>query len=392
MVGRPGRSAADPASQLMRTDYQIEFRMDYDLEKVARDWQALERSACASFFLSWTWMSTWLESLAAPPILACVSSAGRIVAMGFVARADARRHLVVTSRQIHLHQSGNPDLDRITTEFNGLLVQAGHEDTVVPLFLRSLGSLAPAWDECVLPGVPEGFAAFGMHAGYRVVEDHRAADFFIDLRDMGPQDLTARLSHNGRSQLRRALKLAAADGPLALDAAVTPSEGLDYFEKLKSLDRRRENGAFAGPAREAFHRRLIAKGMPSGQVELLRARAGAKVIGYLYQFVHLGRVLAYQASYAAPADNRHRPGLVMHYLAIERAKRSDRSVYDFLAGESRYKRALGQPGPVLLWLRLQQPRSRFALEGAARQIKSAINAMMPQACAPRRGPLCPPPA
>lgn len=370
----------------MRTDCQIEFCSDFDLEEAAREWKALEAIACPSFFLSWTWISTWLESLSSPPVLVRAMRPGQVMAMGFLALTDAWRHLIVRSRQLHLHQSGDPDLDRIATEFNGLLVRPGLEEEIVPTILGRLRLFGPAWDECVLPGVPEQFATFARSAGYRVVEDHRAPDFFIDLRALarGGHDLAGGLSRNGRSQLRRALKLAAADGPLALDAAATVEDGLRYFEALKALDRRQAQGAFASPARDLFHRRLIARGLPLGQVELLRARAGEKTIGYLYQFLYRGRVLAYQSSYARPADNRHRPGLVLHHLAVERAKLDGQCVYDFLAGEARYKRALGGTGPVLVWLRLQRPKPLFALEGAARQLKGALNAMMPQVCVPRR--------
>jgi CelD/BcsL family acetyltransferase involved in cellulose biosynthesis len=64
---------------------------------------------------------------------------------------------------------------------------------------------------------------------------------------------------------------------------------------------------------------------------------------------------------------------VMHYLAIGRAMRTGFQVYDFLAGEARYKRSLAAPGEALLWCRLQQPRLLFHLERAGRFLRGCLS-------------------
>jgi CelD/BcsL family acetyltransferase involved in cellulose biosynthesis len=105
---------------------------------------------------------------------------------------------------------------------------------------------------------------------------------------------------------------------------------------------------------------------------LLRAEAGNTVLGYLYLFCYRGRVSAYQAAYPSPPDNRHRPGLVMHQLAIKRALEQGQAIYDFLAGEARYKRSLGRAAEALVWLRLQKPGIALALERGARGLRNII--------------------
>ena len=82
--------------------------------------------------------------------------------------------------------------------------------------------------------------------------------------------------------------------------------------------------------------------------------------------------MSYQSGYHPGPDNRHHPGLVMHYLAIERAMRAGFQVYDFLAGEARYKRSLAAPGEALLWCRLQQPRLLFSFERVGRLLRGRL--------------------
>jgi CelD/BcsL family acetyltransferase involved in cellulose biosynthesis len=353
--------------------HQIEFHPDYDMNALAMEWQGLEKQARASFFLSWTWISTWLESVAERPMLVRVRSGTEITALGLLGRANIVRHLFVRSRQLHLHQSGSPDLDRITIEFNGFLVRQGLEADVVPQIFRRLVDLTGPWDECVLPGVPAQYMAFGKGAGYACTTDRRSPNFLVNLEGLRQQklDLTQTLSRNSRAQLRRALRLAGTEGPLHIHAASDLEEALSYFAALKNLDRRR-GGAFATVARDQFHRRLIARGWGRGEVELLRASAGNHTIGYLYQFSYRGQILSYQIAYAPGKDNRHHPGIVMHYLAIERAKTCGGQTYDFLAGQARYKNSLGDEGEKMLWLRLQKPRPSFWLERALSRMRDAM--------------------
>jgi CelD/BcsL family acetyltransferase involved in cellulose biosynthesis len=357
--------------------YQVELDIVYDRKSLAAEWQALETEACASFFLSWTWISTWLDSLAMPPILVRVRSGPETAALGLLVQANIRRHHFVRSRQLHLHQTGDEDLDRIATEFNGFLIRRGAEKDVVTEIFRKLPELLPLWDECVLPGVPAYYMALAECAGYVGAVDRRSPNFIVDLDHLRQlkADLTLTMSRNGRAQLRRALRLAGTEGPLTIDPASDLEEALSYFAALKQLDRwesKGQSGAFATAARELFHRRLIARGLARGEVQLLCGRAGSHLVGYLYQFSYRGKVLSYQAGFVPRDDNRHRPGLVMHYLAIERAKAQGAISYDLLAGQARYKRSLAEEGEELVWCRLQRPRLRFTLERTLRRLRNAI--------------------
>lgn len=357
----------------MRAGLTVDISSPGAPRALEEEWRGLEKAAEPSFFQSWTWIGTWLESLQSPPLLLRLRDAAGLAGLGLIVPRRVRRHGLVVSRQWHLNAWGDGDLDRLAIEYNGLLLRRDLGSEALSAVFRVLRE-RDDWDEWVLPGVPPSYVQAGQAAGLACVCDHAAPCFVIALdRLRGQADgLIGMLSANSRAQLRRALKMAEESGPLALTPARTVQEAQDFFAQMRALDRRAQAGAFATPARVDFHRRLIERALPRGELEILAASAGKTVFGFLYHFIYEGRVLAYQAAYRAGVDNRHRPGLVMHHLAIARAAARGDQVYDFLAGEARYKRSLGVPGESLLWCRLQRDRPAFALERAARRLRQAL--------------------
>ncbi|MGZ9042781.1 MAG: GNAT family N-acetyltransferase, partial [Allosphingosinicella sp.] len=128
-------------------------------------------------------------------------------------------------------------------------------------------------------------------------------------------------------------------------------------------------GAFANPVFTVFHTRLIREALSRKEVEIARISSEKGVIGYLYQFRKNGRVYSYQSGFHYEDDNRLKPGLVSHRLAIEHSLSAGDAVYDFLAGDDRYKRSLGTDAGQLFWLTLQKRRLAFFLERGLRAAK-----------------------
>lgn len=109
-----------------------------------------------------------------------------------------------------------------------------------------------------------------------------------------------------------------------------------------------------------------------GGVELIRVTRGGTPIGYLYNLVHRRRVYSYQSGFLFEADPRLKPGLVSHCLCIEMHEREGDEVYDFMAGESRYKSNLGRPGPALHYVVLQRPTWQIRLENGLRVLRDGV--------------------
>jgi CelD/BcsL family acetyltransferase involved in cellulose biosynthesis len=110
-------------------------------------------------------------------------------------------------------------------------------------------------------------------------------------------------------------------------------------------------------------------------VELLQLAAGSQIQGYLYNFHYAGMVCNFQSGFAYDDDNRHRPGLLAHAMAITQAQRSGMLVYDFLAGDAPYKARLGSQRGIMAWCRAQRDRPLLKAERTARRLYQGLRGL-----------------
>jgi CelD/BcsL family acetyltransferase involved in cellulose biosynthesis len=310
-------------------------------------WLALEARAAPSFFCSWGWIGSWLAVL--PPerrrLLVEIADGERPAAMAIVV-PGARRLFRLVTLPIALLQDSSVESERTPTiEHNGLLALRGRE--AEPALWSAL------WQALRRNGIAElriPFVARSRFAPPAGADLRRYASDpapFIDLAVCRREGRVADalLGRNGREQLRRCRKAYAARGRLSLTAAASVAEAHDYLARLARLHQatwiaRGKPGSFASPFFVAFHRTLIERRFGAGEIELLRVSAGAEEVGYLYNFRYRDRIYAYQSGLAYEEDPRLKPGLVCHALAIDRAAADPAlRIYDFLAGDSRFKRS-----------------------------------------------------
>lgn len=334
--------------------------VDPHTARAAAIWTDLE---APSFFTSWGWIGTWLACVPAdqPVQLLVVRDGGRIVAAGCFGEHRTMRRGFVPIRSLHLNTTGTQRFDELIVEYNGL---TGSEPTLLALLDRLCEDVA--WDELVLPGVRE--ESFGgiaeLDGRYRLAFDRKSPVYFVDLEPVRAKGYLPLLSSNTRNQVKRAQKTA---GATTLDVARDPAEAIEIYEELRALHtavwrERGHPGAFTDPWIDRFHRRLIATRFPAGEIQLLRVRSGAVTHGCLYNFVWRGRVLQYQTGFRPTTDSKDKPGYVCHTAAIEHCAAMGMGVYDFLAGEHRYKDSLSTGNAQLVWAKVQRRRLRFALE------------------------------
>jgi CelD/BcsL family acetyltransferase involved in cellulose biosynthesis len=336
-------------------------------------WQELEARADASFFQSWLWIGAWLDATGARPLVLSVHEQGRLVGLGLLSERRLFRYGLLPVRQLLLSETGRHEQDRLTIEYNGVMLA---RDIAPDTLARLLRALDGNWQELVLSGVPDSYAAAAEAAGLQVEFDRRSPCYAVDLAALriSGQNWFQTLSANSRGQIRRAMRQAGRVGSLAIAPAATVVEALGFFDEMVTLHQSRwqskgEAGAFGTVFERNFHHHLISLGVESGRVQLVRVTAGTRVVGYLYNFVHRQQVMNYQGGFAYEKDNRDRPGLVAHALCIGMADESGFDRYNLLAGDSRYKRSLGRCDETLIWCRVQRPRLAFSVERAARRIK-----------------------
>jgi len=367
---------------------EVEFRREAlpPLVVLEREWRTLEAAATPSFFTSWQWIGTLLAVVPVahrPQLLRGVAQ-GETVALALLGAGEIRRRYgLVRSRALYLNETGDPRFDSVTIEHNSILAKTGREAAVLDSAIAWFVGLNAEADELHFSGsvlrLPETMVeGRGLGRSETILPSYS-----VDLGLLSPSagELYPVLSTNARQQLRRALRHFERWGPLHLSAAETPAEALGFFAELKALhcaswQRRGKAHAFSGGFFEPFHRLLIERSHTEGGTQLLRASAGDRAIGYLYNFRLGSRIYAYQSGFA-DADRRERPGVVTHALAIRHAFRSGARVYDLMAGHNRLKESLATRCEPMMWQVVQQPRLAFRLEHFSRRLKHALVARKP---------------
>jgi CelD/BcsL family acetyltransferase involved in cellulose biosynthesis len=308
-------------------------------------WRALEaRAPAASFFQRWTWMGCLAEERFPNPVVVRAEVDGVLVGLALFNRRRGR---------LFLSESGDAAMDAPFIEHNAPLIAAGAPAAVLPGLLRAAWRSGWVWG-MTLSGVPPEVAAAA--GGFAWRRQERVAPYVdLDAVRAAGGDYLATLSANTRQQIRRSLRAYAARGEVRLERAESVEQALAWFGELVRLHQatwatRGKPGAFADGFMTRFHGEMIGRGVARGEVDLLRASAGAQVFGYLYNLRGSTDVHAYQGGWdIAGAARGERPGTLCHALAIGREVRSTARRYDFLAGGSRYKTSLSTAARRLGW-------------------------------------------
>jgi CelD/BcsL family acetyltransferase involved in cellulose biosynthesis len=346
-------------------------------------WRTLEAEADGSLFQSWTWLGCRVEQRFIDPLLVRATEAGRVVGLALFNRTGPP-----LARSLRLHETGVPAEDSVFVEHNGPLVARGRADLLRPMLAAALRQ-----GRLVLSGVDDDVLRAARDVGACHVAATRPAPFVRLAAMAGEADWLAGLSASTRYRLRRSRRsyeaAGGAQGRLEVRAAADVAQGLDWLDALAALHQatwtgRGQPGAFAEPAFVAFHRALLARGLPRGEVEVLQicavGTAGYVLIGNLYNLRWRDRIYAYQNgfNYAAAAEHQL-PGLTCHHAAIVEAHRCGAGIYDFMAGDARYKASLSNASMDLHWLQVVRPgssrdvllRIRAALRGQVKGGKQA---------------------
>jgi CelD/BcsL family acetyltransferase involved in cellulose biosynthesis len=166
-------------------------------------------------------------------------------------------------------------------------------------------------------------------------------------------------------------------GELRLDFAASVDEALRFFDDSAPLHLARwgdgySQSGFANPKFVQFHHTLIRRGFDQGQIDLIRVRAGERILGYFYNFRFDGVVYFYLSGLVNESESKLKPGLCGHALAIQHYADAGYAYYDFMGGEERYKSSLAECRDELFQLSLQKDRLHFRLENFLRLVKNRL--------------------
>jgi hypothetical protein len=358
---------------------------DFEITKTV--WIDLLKRCDSSFFTSWEWISTWLNSLPKDTNLQFVVGylAEQPMLAFFIGRRRRRRYGFLPTKAIVLNATGNPYFDKLTIEYNSMLV----DTRAIPEKDSLFGFLATLpWNEFVLSGVSQQFVSnFDLLGNsnryFPVITDRISESHLVDLQKIreSRMDYLGLLSANRRSQIRRSIKEYEKDGKIQCQQAASSEEALSMLNELAALHEqvwrnRGMTGAFSNKYFHQFHNDLILNHFDTGNIQLLHIFNERETLGYLYNFIHCRKVLFYQSGLNYSAGNQYRPGLVSHYFAILHNAAQNMDSYDFLAGDADYKKSLGTNSLPMYWIRLIKNNSRYRLETNAIRIKQTIKTFL----------------
>lgn len=328
-------------------------------EALAREWRALEKRARTSFFVSWSWIGPWLSTLPdhIKPQLVRAVRCDQLMGLAVVVNAPIRGLPLPFGRAAWLHATGQPMLDGITIEHNGFLVDAEDAQAVRDSMLHFLMDESRPWRRVNMPLLNGASSPALPEPNTRLAPSRLIKPCWIV--DLGKTRAHANghfglLGANVRASVRRTLRACELLGPLQLDEARDIETARRYLASMLRLHERRWKAldtpsAFATPFTQRFHDALLTEAFDRGEVQVLRVRAGERDLGFLYNFVHDGRVSFYQSGFDYELlDGRFSPGLATLALGIEHNARLGHAVFDFLGGAAQYKQALATDCEELL--------------------------------------------
>jgi CelD/BcsL family acetyltransferase involved in cellulose biosynthesis len=356
------------------------------IDDLGTAWRDLEQRSECSFFTSWRWIGCWLDSLAgaAELLLLRACREDRIVGMGILSLRGHRRNGVIVSRTLHLHATGSRAFDILAVECNSFVVEQGLEEHVSTRMLGHLIEHEKKWDELALDGL-SGRPNWPLGDSRTRVRINSQQNHYIALEAVRKNEggYLSLLGAKTRSRIRRSIREYEQFGPVIAHLAKEKNQALLFLDGLKALHQkywmgRGEAGAFANPFFDRFHHKLVHDSFDTGEVQIIAVDAGDRRLGYIYNFVYRGRIYNYQSGFNYQLCERHnRPGLVAHACAVELNARSGHEIYDFLAGDSEYKQALGTAAASMSWVVVQRDRLRFRLEAMGRKLRDRIRPPAP---------------
>jgi len=348
---------------------------------VAEAWQRLHEQARASIFLKREWVETWIETFGTQlkPEILIFRDKEVIVGACIISTLVSWRWYVPVQRA-YLNCTGEPECDDTCLEYNRILCLPGYDESVSKVLVEYLRR--KRWDEFVLNGMEvrkENKSLFKLAPHIVSVE---RSSWYVDLDHLrsNKTDYASSLSSNTRRQIHRSIRLyEELYGKITVQQFDREGDMISRLDELSSLHQRswvarNQPGVFSSEKFVRFHRSVIQRLSRDGSVHVLRVIAGRQTVGMLYNFFCHGRIYFYQSGFSYENDARMKPGLMTHFMAIDHYLRNcpEMLEYDFLAGDSQYKRSLSKSQRPLHWIVVRRPNLRSTLVEVMRRVKRTM--------------------
>jgi len=311
-----------------------------DFLGIERDWVALQELSNCHYYLTWNWIGSWIKQCEAPIYLLKASLNDQVVGLAFIFEKKRRVFGIYPVTQWWLNRTGDDKYDQVWIEYNDLLIKKNVENEVRARMLSYLAK-NNVWDEFILgmtsKKVEDDFNSLSKYKRV-VIEDY---GYQVNLNKIEDSYLKEVVSRNTRQKINQTCKLLTQQGSLDFSVLTSTKEKLDSLKLIKRYHVKRwgDTSTPSGFLNITFSN-CIEEQLKSENTEIARLTLNSRAIAYLVNYIYRGRIYFYLSALTDEFNGKIKLGLYMHSLTIEFYKAKNMSVYDFLAGESRYKKSL----------------------------------------------------
>lgn len=358
--------------------YKINISTKSDIQQLHNDWLDIESHSNVPFFLSWAWVSTWINTYNPKLYIVKALFKDKVVAIGLFTSSIERRHLVINAKQLRLNQTGSNSEDQIWVEYNDFICLNEHKEKAVNACLEYLlkSHVFYAHDEIIISMISQNRAKTLAKSIKHCEILYTRPCYDIDLlsiKNTHP-DYIQSLKSNTRYQIRRSIRhYEKTHGEIELVHTKTREDALLFFKEIAPLhiDRWYDSG-YKNKDFLDFHQSLIHRYFDKGHVHLIKVNSGNKTIAILYYLIKDKTVSFYLQGLLYETNKMLKPGLVAHSLATQYFIDQGMEVYDFMGGYSQYKTQLASQAEDLCTIRIQKPILKFIIENTAQSIKHIL--------------------
>jgi len=353
--------------------FEVEISHSFNIEELQQQWLFIQEGQSLPFFLTWSWISCWLEAYNPKLVIISARYKNQIVAIGLFTCSTQIRHGFVKSHQYRLHQMGDPLLDQIWMEYNDFVCIDKYRVAAVNACIQAIQQSESNWDEIILSMITKSRAGNIQKAisGSHILLTSQSYSKNLDsIKGKNPQYL-ATLNSNTRYQIRRSIRLyQQLHGEIEYEFAQNTEEALALFHEAgKYHVLRWKDSGFKNKQFILFHENLINNSIKNNSINLMKITSGDTTIAILY-FHLVGRdVYFYLQGINYESKKKLKPGLVAHALATQYYLDKGMRKYDYMGGYSQYKCQLSNAAEDLVTLCIQKPSVIFSIENISRKIK-----------------------
>jgi len=357
--------------------------MRSDLEGALSQWKQLCERSETSYYISPGWIATWCISLDSMHqlYLMKVIKDGECIYACILSTSNKMRQGIVPTRLVSVYSCGDLYLDSICGIYNHFLKLKDENISIRDV----VNSFPFKWDEFYFPGASiQDFPGsdFDAYDEKYIIYDYDKPAYHVNLTVIGKtlDSFLATLSQNTRSQIRRSMRYYIEFGELQIHEADSLQSAREMLDEMYYLGRLRKDAqgivSALNPFVIKFNDNLLKSRFSAHEIQVLKITAGDQLVGYLYNHVYNGTVYFYQCGFHYYEDNKIKPGLVAHTLAIVYNAQKNHAIYDFGAGEDRYKKSLSNGKSTLVWVRLLKPTLKMKMFKILKTLKEQTRILL----------------